>query len=761
MSKLVLDPNPRGSQTPTIDTPPNEVRLPGEEARNINPNRFPEGTCTECQKITLHSLLETHLGSIKKCWLDYDRDLPTSCPICKLMFGSIHLGHEMTGKIRLELRVDDPEPNIDIYTGRRIHEVLLSKYREYNRGREFKGQFRIYAQPGSYASKFVPYWCAPSSNFSNTTFWKIARRVKNCDETHTSCRNFSAQSPELTSQYIPSRVVHVGSETHKPYLHIVHDQQSSRYVALSHCWGDVPQVETLKANIEQHKEAIVYESLSKTFQDALCVARRLGIDYIWIDSLCIVQDDEDDWLHESENMGSIYMNADITIAATSATDGNGGLDSVRPKSKWIEFPCDGTDEGKGHMWLTDASWSSQSDLNDAPLNLRGWVLQEKILSRRIIHFASSQVYWECKEGFLGEECEDPIRLPADATLKPSLFWAAVSRVGNTPIERANDIPFAAKPKPRLLGFYQSWRTFIHYYSTRNLTKKSDRLIALMGIIRVIERKTGLCCVDGHWDDGSRQFVHELMWSPKEQTTLSILDETRQSRLCSSWSWASLGAPVQFSTNFVDVWENYGLQDCSLQLQAIGGKELVPWASHPLEVSGMLRASNKGKLEVSEYLNRMYPGKRTLRVMSEAFKKVDGFVCFDCADEESGQFYLSPVYMSFSDIECLVLVEQSYAGSKARCFKRVSDSCVHEDEHIVTLKGKRVAELTYALLSLYGIANVKKEGQSSFRGIVGLDMVMHRGKCRVGSLSSGMFDWETTPEGHTQQSPASYTHNASY
>lgn len=525
---------------------------------------------------------------------------------------------------------------------------------------------------GSYASQFVPYWRAPSSNFSDITFQKIRRRIKNCDETHTRCRNFSAQFPELTPQYLPSRVIHIGSETRQPHLHIAQEKQTSRYVALSHCWGNVPQVRTLKANIEQYKEAIVFESLSKTFQDALCVTRRLGIEYIWVDSLCIVQDDEDDWLHESKNMSSIYTNAYITIAATSATDGNGGLESDRPKSKWFKFPCDGTDEGKGYMWFTDASWSYQSDLNDAPLNLRGWVLQEKMLSRRIVHFASSQVYWECKEGFVGEECEDPIRFPKDATLKPSEFWSivnAVSPIRTTSVESANDNRFAECTNPWVLAFYQSWRTFIRYYSTRKLTKKTDRLIALMGIIQVVEKQTGLRCIDGHWDDGSRQFVHELLWFPEEPITLSILGDLRQFRLCSSWSWASLEGPVHRSKMAVQAWEDHGLRDFTLQLQAIESKVLVPWASHPLKVSGMLRASKKGNIIEGERSNNMWGRKRTFKVTSKELGRVYGVVCFDWEDEEPEYFYLSPVHLSARGIICLALVEISGATSRERYFER--------------------------------------------------------------------------------------------
>jgi hypothetical protein len=424
--------------------------------------------------------------------------------------------------------------------------------------------------------------------------------------------------------------------------------------------------------MEQFKEEIIFGDLSKTFQDAIRMTRRLGIEYIWIDSLCIVQDDKNDWLQESERMGSVYANAYITLAATWAADGSGGLDSIRPSSNWIEFPCDGSDEAKGHMWFTDASWTSQTDIDDAPLNTRGWVFQEKILSRRIIHFARSQVYWECKKRFVGEECEGRIQF-SGATLEPSQFWAdvnAVGYIGPLPIERANDVRDAGYPLTRLDEFYYGWRTLTRYYSTRQFTKASDRLVALLGIVRFIEEQTGLRCVDGHWDDGSWRFVRELMWFPKGQKTKSSLCDDKPSRLCSSWSWASLEGPVEYQSLTVAAWEDYGLKDCNLHLKAIESTVHVPWSSHALKVSGMLRTVYKGKPGGSEYPYQSSSGRRTFIVTAEASGEAGGWVCFDLEDEEPEQFYVSPVYLSGLRIACLALVERYETKSSERYFERV-------------------------------------------------------------------------------------------
>jgi hypothetical protein len=431
-------------------------------------------------------------------------------------------------------------------------------------------------------------------------------------------------------------------------------------------------VKTLNANIEQFKDAIILDSLSQTFQDAIRVVRWLGIEYIWIDSLCIVQDDENDWLQESERMGSVYANAYVTIAATSAVDGSGGLDSIRPISNWIKFPCDGTDEGKGYMWFTDASWTSQTDLDEAPLNTRGWVFQEKTLSRRIIHFASSQVYWECKQRFVGEESEDRIHF-AGTTLEPSQFWAhvsAISGVGPPTIERTNNAQDSTDPISQFDKFCEGWNSLIRYYCSRNLTKTSDRLIALLGIIRVIEKEIGLHCIDGHWDDGSWRFVRDLMWFPGGPRTMSFLCDDNRSRLCSSWSWASLEGPIEHYDHGIASWEDHDLKDCNLHLIAIKDEVKLPWRCHPLEVSGMLRTVSKVGYRGSEYPYQYRKERRTFILKGQVSERADGWVCFDRDDEEPEQFYFCPVYRSAFRIACLALLERHVPETRERCFERV-------------------------------------------------------------------------------------------
>lgn len=188
------------------------------------------------------------------------------------------------------------------------------------------------------------------------------------------------------------------------------DRQGDQYVALSHCWGDVPypvkrEYCTNKTNISARMSAFELATLPKTFQDAVEVARAVGIPYIWIDSLCIIQygDDGEDWKHEAHEMENVFSQAYCTIAATSATSSLSGFLHRQLDTEWVHVQ---TAPGLQFYISTDVD-DFDRDVEDALLNKRAWVMQELVLSRRTIHFNSRQMYFECGEGVY---CENLVRL---------------------------------------------------------------------------------------------------------------------------------------------------------------------------------------------------------------------------------------------------------------------------------------------------------------------------------------------------------------
>lgn len=146
-------------------------------------------------------------------------------------------------------------------------------------------------------------------------------------------------------------------------------------------------------NIENRQNGFKLNDLPKTFQDAIEVTRKLGVQYLWIDSLCIIQGQDGDWKRESGRMESVFSSAYCTIAATSAKDSYTGFlgKEKRHKSIYIQDPS------KQHIYASTNIADFDKDVNEADLNKRAWVMQERFLSSRTIHFCKDQIYMECGE----------------------------------------------------------------------------------------------------------------------------------------------------------------------------------------------------------------------------------------------------------------------------------------------------------------------------------------------------------------------------
>lgn len=172
-----------------------------------------------------------------------------------------------------------------------------------------------------------------------------------------------------------------------------------KWTALSHRWGNrTAMFRTTSDTLSNRSTEISMPTLPLTFRDAAIITRAVNIRYLWIDALCIIQDDLDDWAQQSATMGYIYKYSVLTISATCAPDYHHGLLRKRENQTPVSLPFRDSHTGLLGRICERAplkDWSRAVDL-DSPLSSRGWVLQERMLPPRTLHVGDEQMFWECR-----------------------------------------------------------------------------------------------------------------------------------------------------------------------------------------------------------------------------------------------------------------------------------------------------------------------------------------------------------------------------
>ncbi|KAI1212505.1 HET-domain-containing protein [Annulohypoxylon truncatum] len=375
------------------------------------------------------------------------------------------------------------------------------------------------------------------SNTGDEVTWDIIRGwLDECLEKHTRCNQ------KNITDYVPSRLVKLNDTTGEPTFCVVEKCQvdpQSPYLTLSHRWGESSQLrlKLTRSTSERLSREQLCRTLPKTFRDASEVARRLKICYLWIDSLCIFQDSAEDWLKESSSMRDVYGNAFLNIAALGAEDNHGGLFFSRNPSELkptiFNFSVDGPEDP--HLYRFDHDTGSASWVG--PILQRGWVLQERILSRRVLYFGSRQVFWECYEITCSETHPknfnqyvynkyDEKEQGQTRTEPNHHAWKAL--MGTDRLQPSCE--------DKLSQLFMDWYEIARTYTTCDLTVSSDKLVALSGIAKDMKRRlTTLGCRDTKYLAGmwSQDLPYALMWS------LNEFGRRPESYRAPSWSWAAV------------------------------------------------------------------------------------------------------------------------------------------------------------------------------------------------------------------------------
>ena len=372
------------------------------------------------------------------------------------------------------------------------------------------------------------------------------RWIENCRLNHKSCNH-----PRTQQKWWPTRLLDVSCVNATPgTLHLaelISIPEDFEYMSLSHCWGSKPITRLTQANIETLKRDVVLSDLPKIIQDENVIAGWFNCQYLWIDSLCIIQDSLEDWRRESSLMRHVYKNAWINIAATGAVDSSCGLfydrDPLLVSTGIVTISWDGDlPQGTFHFFLRQI-W--EHGVGRAPLCRRAWVVQERLLARRNLHFGSDSLFFECHDF---ETCETfPEKLPQffkrllSSQFKNSL--QPIHSAGQSSITKAENL-------------LKSWQEIIGTYMDCDLTYASDKVIALSGVAEKFQSINNEIYLAGLWKNSL--LVEQLLWRVDlNGQQVSGQPSTRPSIYrAPSWSWLSIDAkiscPVILESSFIDI-----------------------------------------------------------------------------------------------------------------------------------------------------------------------------------------------------------------
>jgi len=360
--------------------------------------------------------------------------------------------------------------------------------------------------------------------------------MESCDKNHPECYNFSSGGhPTLPSRVLDVRPTSNGMD---PSLHISNGQQAP-FMCLSYCWGDSLPIRTTRETIAGFRERISWNQLPQSFQDAVSVARFLGISYLWIDSLCIIQDDAQDWESEAAQMANIYGRSTLTIAATQSSSPNAGLFQILPDSLDRAISPSVLPPNAPPLYYRSAISHEelQNCMDDQvstkqerafPLLRRAWAYQEHLLSPRIVHFTARELVWECSQTM--SCCCTPAN-----TIGPGLQKQVSSllgiQAGNSPLTSEQDL-------------FTLWYQIVTCYTTKNLTRESDRLVALSGIAKKAQIKLNSEYLAGLWEE---DLARGLVWNACLTTNCPRVPTARRplQYRAPSWSWASVEGQVEW------------------------------------------------------------------------------------------------------------------------------------------------------------------------------------------------------------------------
>jgi hypothetical protein len=354
----------------------------------------------------------------------------------------------------------------------------------------------------------------PHSSASSDSMLFLETSYRECIESHDECR----QTPTA----LPKRVLDVSGPEYKLVEASPNARTFDKYATLSYCWGNKGEKIATSGMMPELKRGIQPEKLPIAFQQAAALSQRLEIRYLWIDTICIIQDDERDWEEQAAKMADIFQGASITIAAASAsnpyepflTERDAAFRNVSITNRIATLSKPISFKVRRKIALGIHAKSHQS-LHFDPLDGRAWALQELELSTRLARFTRGEIQWHCKKK---RSCE------CRTALLPS--HSIFSQNRDQSMDGWRD------------SLFYGWHQLVQDYSSRKLTYLKDKVPALAGLATKFGTMTQYTYIAGLWKEN---LLQDMAWQRSPSASLS----TPIPVPLPSFSWMSIGEPSDY------------------------------------------------------------------------------------------------------------------------------------------------------------------------------------------------------------------------
>ncbi|KAK3988867.1 heterokaryon incompatibility protein-domain-containing protein [Cladorrhinum sp. PSN332] len=384
----------------------------------------------------------------------------------------------------------------------------------------------------------------------------VSSWLQQCKGTHIRCGSHNSHVDDGPHRELPTRLVDVTRFRNAGRVSLASGsalKTTVEYVALSHRWppGRPTDYEwtTKTTNEDTRRDGFAANILPRAVQDAINMTSQIGIHYLWVDSLCIVQDSRQDWELESSKMLSVFGNAAVTFFADCAENDNDSF--LKPRAlgqfqsrRGVSLDILGPNNRPLKTCLVERYSRYKSDppakatnlfLEDviqSHLSTRGWIFQEQVISPRRLHFGRHQMYWACGESY---KAEDGTKL--DMVLPDWYRWLSNPRQ-NGATDMTNIL---GEESAELWLQHRNWAMLVEDYTMRSLTVSADKFRALAALAKVFGRTFQDVYMVGCW---KRCFRLNLLWSARRADGSSSHPTQRNGQI-PSWSWLSADGAVEY------------------------------------------------------------------------------------------------------------------------------------------------------------------------------------------------------------------------